>query len=847
MIDYPIPMLDACAEYVLDPVFFTDCIPHQRFIERVAADERLTEDIRTAFVLCCDMNYRKNPNGIVRQFDDLELPQALRRLLTVRVRMISCAGMLSKAEYLVYKNEPVDTGSKALDDAIVEATDMFAVHGILLGRMTDWDENLARLRRHKLLRNPHVLLKIAASYALFGYVIEGNSRFANMGWLTELSPWIRDPAAPEWDELRAVDAQAADRLAAVLFLMESSWQKDEDAEQTHNGPHPMTRLAWSLLHPEVDPMRRIGGMTFEAYACMSLWSASRFISFWRFDLGDRQVDYEAGFSNFPEIASAFRGPEIAGVLRCLDAEKGPIDGLLALPTAGCWPEDFRQFIAELHRYRKDIGVRRAALRLKRRNLTDDLRAEYAAAAAGYEEKAEALWKEVGTFTDTVRDEALGIPDRCVRLMKAALSVMDAVLLPDSIDINRSIGTLEKNVKAMIGALRAESREERMEPLDLYLLGRVRALLRRLLRTDLQLGYVYIPPELDAFFKRLEVILSAEMLEMPYLMVGVACATISDQDGQRGTVKVSKPAVSKLSEPDLSSGKKYATLLMDYFEALSERPNFPVPELPKWDAQRLSRAKKALRKCLERDPRPINLLFEEIRWSDEPAHPDFQPFWVMHEQLHPSAVRNYSYSAAQNDRVAKSMLLKLTQVRILLELHRDSQGNLRKNFDWFAPVHTHLGGVTRFHEDDRVSVALLESEGVRGMVTVGLGDEIARISRLQKRPLPKFHEEWAAPVPGELHGVPRDDERLVALVAHFQAQALAWVDALEASPVDDAKKPVELPGTPFEVMELRHLRKVKNERKVKKPGSSKGAVKIVPAVWDAPKMRFRAVDPDRLSV
>ena len=149
------------------------------------------------------------------------------------------------------------------------------------------------------------------------------------------------------------------------------------------------------------------------------------------------------------------------------------------------------------------------------------------------------------------------------------------------------------------------------------------------------------------------------------------------------------------------------------------------------------------------------------------------------------------------------------VQALLVLHNHGTPSLAPQLDWFAPMYHLFGAIVNVRDDGELGVAVLEKDGNRAMVTVGLADEVTRISRAQKRPDARVRRRVDRAPARIRREVGDQDPKLVLLMTHLLAKAKAFVTDLEANPTEEQAL---LPGSPFEIPVFAHLRKLRNERK-----------------------------------
>lgn len=838
-----IPALNATAEYLLQPPFYLSKYPTDAYIATVKDDERLTEDLRKALLLNAEApDARGEISKKVAELRSLDIPEALRRLITVRLNLLDGRSAAAEIDYRLLLKERIETDSGILNLAVTESAKLLAVDELMSGEFTDkFDENLELIRRMELDRDPIVLSRIVGAVATTGKV--SSVRRGEVGALAKLDPLIgplRDPGAPDWAELKAKDAAAADRLALLLALLESYDEDEFAANAMMREPNDDLRVMWSLLHKD-DVLWKHGGATFELLVCAILTNAVM--------LTAKGGDYERltpeialeGEYALIGVAPAFRADDVMTLQLAFQGLGVPLSEVLDLPCARKWPLWLKRFVRALDEFVRINRLMHAAV---------DTENEAARKAlVDYSEACRALVARRDEMTATAKNTKAR-PSETFECVLYGLLLSNAYAYRERTGVDVEADAVENVLNA---ALRSASRRRKdgpkpSAPYRRFLQQRVNHFLEYLL-------FAYMPDRTRGCFPELTAYWIGEALEpdpgagdLAFSRRNLVCGGISDVEGRQYAACALQFDPLDPQTYDQSLFLEYTRLVFEYFGTVASRPVFAVPGMPWGDQKSLVRAKAALSAGADHmNTRAIDALLEELRRVQGLPHPELQPILKLEHFIAPFGCMTYAALKADKGR-GKHLdmtLARYDEVKCLLDQHLHAGRVFRNNFDWYAPMFSVLGKTISIAEYEEFEVAIVERDGHRMMVTIGFGDEMARLSRLQKRALPEYHEELAAPVPEELSSVDIGSEEISVLMMDFHYAAETALKGFEQDESDRAK-PFELAGEPVEFMELRHLRREKNERKVKKPGSKKGPVKIIPAEYGAPKVRLKVIPTPRYS-
>ncbi len=834
----PSAALSACAEHLLDPSFAYDFLPHDALRERIVKDKRLTGPLREALLLAINPVRRATRED----YEALEIPEDLKTALTYLGTSLKHSAY-AQVRFAEWAAKTKETGSAELDDALAKFGDVL----LSLTRRTpgsDAELELFRAQKAGFEADPRFYLAVLQSLINKPSVQMTRIREVVAG----LMPELRDPTDALWAKLRKTDAVTADALAATLFLIEVG-----DEPRCALGMPVAARCFWSLGHPEKEPLLRAGGRAYEAFAQAVLWAGCVAVE----NEMERFGAYYGGFAEdcgLPKtlVTDDFRKFAAGAAEETPDA-LGKFEKLVKLkadPKKGR-PEDFMAVLGTCLQARRDslisfgVDLTGSEKEIAKREKDID------AAKVLWAERAEAFKAErrKTSYKKTP-------PTELFRRMAEAFSVVSMNERWSKKPADSDRASLMRLMEAFTATEDAESSlgdRHFVAALRRLTLGLYVAVCSAPLGwpvNDLTKADGKLAPLnklfADAGFPTWNLrsvmgrIHAPEAPETPEAAVAPAPLPASTEATDADGTELVDPGHSTLdaaneSAPVTVTPQGYVNLLMNYYERVAARPTCVAKDREGWTETKINRMKAALGRFAAKyavvDWEAASKLLTTTEGS---CHPDFQPLMHLYPWLNPDTV--IILQELLNGKTGAVTMDDYRAVQALLVLHNHGNALWRRNFDWFAPMYHPFGAIVNVRDDGELGVAVLEKDGNRAMVTVGLADEVTRISRAQKRPMPEYAEEWIVLLPESVAKLGDQDPKLVLLMTNLLAKAKAFVTALEAYPTEEQAL---LPGSPFEIPVFAHLRKLRNERKVKKPGK-KGAVKVLPGEFDSPSIRLRAI-------
>lgn len=827
--------LDACAEYLLNPCFVYPFLRKQPFYEKLSEDKRLTPELKGAF----ELSLLKKKENFHKAVEALELPQDVKDFF-YGYWFRSARTLWDSAESSLWWRKDFHTGSKKFDSAILKLRDLINEYFDL--DCADSPERLAiakKLEESTFRDNPNFYLKVLSrmeqDFYMYGY---GELPALH----DELLGDLRDPENKRWKTMRKDDEYAADLLSQAIFMMGFD-HEGEDISM------PMiARCFRALRHPEDDPLYRNSGKMFELFMLLVLWIGCQ-----------RMLVKEANGEEVPVVdAEYLRAQGVPEGLITEDlilafalARRNPPAEALAMvkhkvaPKSG-WPEIFIAFLNLLARHAEDyVGLAEESLKLEGKPFDEEkLEAVKSTFADRYEafkaERRKRSYKKVTTF------------ELFSRYVEAATMVtMSSVWGKGPTEADH--GVLNRLGEALL--VRDEGFESPYTDALTYYVAEYFQSATELLpvptvdRAWAERKYLSIISSLEDISDIDDICLMAawvagngpskiesENKEFGHKYFGRRWRSERNPlTGLFGTVELTWPAAAPES---------FIPKMCDYMTWIASRPSAVAQNLKTWPEAAIDRARTMVR-CHVGNLTEQSWENLRTHWRSvgDPMYPAFQALRHWDRWCSP---RSFYYvescsSDHRDNPIAGRLLQEAGMIDSYLSL-LDGGSLWRHNADWLFDRSYELGRVmasksAEIDEIGEVGVVLVENIGKeRMLLTVGMGDEIARKTRQAKGKMPEYSEEWMVALPLAYWSLDPESKEVDEVLSALLDKAVSFLRSLEVNPEADA---VSIGGVPHIQPETYHLRKLKNERKVKKPGK-KGAVKVIPGEYDAPNVCLYAL-------
>lgn len=821
--------LDACAEYLLDPCFiYYRLLPQEAFYKKLRKDKRLTPDLKKAFELHLIQNF----DDMLAAAEKLELPKEVKDFFVGLWFPLHTESFWGAVHCSLWGNTEVKTGSDTFDQAVLKVRDRIEPYqNLLMGQDAANRVEFARELEDVFRDNPVFYLQILSSMeSNFDKLGDDETADIYDAFLGEL----HDPTNPRWKTMRKADAAAADALATALFTMSLGRETGSPSKAL------VARCFWALRHPDEDPLLRTGGKWFELFAQMVVWTGCHS------NLGDKlstgpKPTVDAEHLRNLGVPESLISEELIACYAIAD-ENPPEDAYACLkhrvaPKSG-WPETFVRFMQRFVQTNEDHKALRAFDAQEGGQPCDE--ALIAAAKTKYLERYEAF-KAERRKRSYKKATTYELFDRFIEA--ATMTTMTIEFGDEPAEADRAVvDRLGEALLSVDAVNETEFRKVLTSKMPAFAVGIT------MLRSTLSLMAAMLGMGGERFSEKLGTFENIEGMCRSAALIAHQGLMMASAENEAFIDGLSNDAASPIGRNyeawPPAVPESFIPKMCDYMMWLASRPTAVAGNLKLWPEAAIERMKTAVRRHVGnlsiQSWENLKNQWEEI---DGQKYPDYQGFDLWLQWFSPRAFYNVEEASQNHDDTAeaKSFLQRAGMIDSWLSLLEE--GTLwRRNADWLFTLSRQFGRVMRISAcriDDigEVGVILVESEEhERMVVTVGMADEIARKTRLAKGKMPAYSEEWLVALPKSYSGFDSKSDKLDAVMTALLQKAATFLRELDVTSEGDA---VKLEGVSHVFQGYSHLRKLKNERKVKKPGK-KGAVKVIPGEYDAPGLRFFAL-------